>query len=358
MDKKDLRIHEVARAETLSSQCYTDKEFFEKEQKLIFENHWQYVGPASFLQKSGDQFPLSIAGQPILLVLDGDEIRAFYNVCKHRGGPLATCKKNNKVLKCEYHGWVYRLDGSLRGVPHFRHAELFNPSDFGLTEIAVTIWQGLIFVNLSADPDSGQDVFQTIEDRIKPLKIADLQFHKRVSYNIACNWKAYADNYLEGYHIPHVHPELCDLLSFQDYKTELTDHYSLQYSPFRDKENLYSQDGGAAFYFFLFPNIMLNLLPGRLQMNSIEALSEQSCRVHFDYFYDDITSQQAQKKITEDMAYSDRVQKEDMEICEWVQKGLQSNAYERGRFSPEMEEAVHHFQVMLKKVYKKIPFNS
>lgn len=358
MHKNEFTIHDIVRAETLPSECYTDLSFFEKERSVIFESHWQYAGPASFLGKSGDQYPLTVAGQPIVLVRDGDEIRAFYNVCKHRGGPLATCPKNNKVLKCEYHGWVYRLDGSLRGVPHFRHAELFNPSEFGLSEISVTVWQGLIFLNLSANPVSLEPVLQRMANRMAPHQLGELHFFKRVSYTIACNWKTYADNYLEGYHIPHVHPELCDLLSFQEYKTELAEEYSLQYSPFRDKENIYSRDGGAAFYFFLFPNIMLNVLPGRLQMNSIEALSAQTCRVHFDYFYDDITSAAAKKRMEEDLAYSDRVQKEDMDICEWVQRGLLSHAYQKGRFSPEMEQAVHHFQVMLKKEYKKIPFNS
>ena len=155
----------------------------------------------------------------------------------------------------------------------------------------------------------------------------------------------YVDNFLEGYHLPLVHPELCDAISYADYVTETFETYSLQHSSFRDESS------DRAYYYFVFPNIMLNILPGRLQVNSIVPQTADTTEVIFDYFYDDISSSEATKKIEDDQAFADRVQWEDIEICEHVQRGLESVAYDKGRFSAETEAGVHHFQRLLKRSY-------
>ncbi len=353
IDVRDLNHPPVERAETIPSDWYIKDEFHHADREAVLSRNWQCVGHVSRVPNPGDAYPIIVAGNPVLILRDDENrICAYYNVCRHRGGPLMANAGSARFLKCLYHGWTYRLDGSLRGVPHFNGAELFDKSDFGLKSIRCQVRSGLIWINLSDDLNSElDDIIAGIETRIRDVEIENFKFAGEVTYDVKANWKVYVDNYLEGYHIPHVHPELCDLLSFQDYKTECHEWYSLQYSPFRKQESIYSDGSGQSCYYFVYPNSMLNILPGRMQLNRVEPVSAGKCKVIFEYYYDDISSPAARKKYQEDMAYSDKVQQEDIEICERVQEGLGSKVYDRGRFSPELEEAVHHFQGCLKKSY-------
>lgn len=163
----------------------------------------------------------------------------------------------------------------------------------------------------------------------------------------------YVDNFLEGYHIPIVHPGLAKLLDYREYVTEPHPWYSLQFSPFKKSENLYQTQDGKAYYYFLFPNMMLNILPGRLQTNIVRPLPVDKTEVVFSYFYDNIGLAEQKGIIRDDSAYSQKIQEEDIEICELVQRGLQSRAYDKGRFSVKREQGVYHFQSLLKNVFRK-----
>jgi choline monooxygenase len=353
IDSQDLEVLPIERSETIPSLWYTDPAFHSFEREALFSQTWQYLGSMEHLEQPGDQVPGSAGGNPVLAVRGQDAVlRAFYNVCRHRGGPLATSHCNTKVLQCKYHGWTYLLDGSLRGTPRFDRTELFDKKDFGLTPIRIDTWQGLAFLNLATGGLPLETVLKGIVEKIAPIRIAGKKFFRRVSYDVNCNWKVYVDNYLEGYHLPYVHPELCNLLDFQNYRTETFEHYSLQHSPLQQSAGIYEGDG-PAYYFFVWPNFMLNILPGRLQTNLVVPTSHRTCKVHFDYYYDDVQGGRANQKAEEDLKYSDRVQEEDIEICEHVQRGLESAAYDKGRFSPEMENGVHHFQSLLKRAYRK-----
>jgi choline monooxygenase len=356
---EQLSIAPIERSETIPSSWYTHPEMREFEREHLFAKSWQYIGHSSQVQHPGDYIIGTAAGNPIIIVRGKDNtLRAFYNVCRHRGGPLAIEPSGNcNALQCKYHGWTYLLDGSLRGVPQFDRVELFDKKDFGLTPVALDEWEGLLFVNLnehSATSNPLPSVYKGITERIAPATLSSKKLYRRIIYDVNCNWKVYVDNYLEGYHLPYVHPELCNLLDFQNYATETFEHYSLQYSPFTGKENLYGSGDGEALYYFVFPNFMMNILPGRLQTNLVLPVAQNKCRVIFDYYYDDIISPGTIRKIEDDIAYSDHVQQEDMEICGHVQKGLESFAYDKGRFSVEMEQGVYHFQCLLKKAFAKI----
>jgi choline monooxygenase len=352
-----LDVRPLAQAETIPSAWYTDARVLAFEGAAVFQKTWQYAADTSQLPDPGDFVTATVAGNPVLLVRGDDgAVRAFYNVCRHRGGPLAmTACGHATMLQCKYHGWTYRRDGTLRGVPRFDRTELFDKRDYGLVPVALAAWQGLLFVNL--DPGAGptlETVLDGIAARIAPMRADGLRFYRRVEYPVACNWKAYVDNYLEGYHIPLVHPELARVLDVRAYVTETAPHYSLQYSPFRDAggENVYGVADGEAFYYFVFPNTMLNLLPGRLQVNSVIPEGVDRCRVIFDSLYADTTSPEALQRIADDLDFSDRVQAEDAEICAHVQRGLASRGYDRGRFSVECEEGVYHFQTLLKAAFR------
>ena len=352
-----LRHVPLARAETIPSAWYTDPAYHAFDRAAVLGRHWQYVGPAAQVAVPGQYVAADVAGEPVLVVRDRDgTLRGFYNVCRHRGGPLAMAPCGEaQMLQCKYHGWTYRLDGSLRGVPRFDRVDLFDKRDYGLVPVRVAVWQDLVFACLDPEAPALDTALDGIAARIAPLDLRRLRFAHRDVYDVACNWKVYVDNYLEGYHVPLVHPELCDVLSLAGYVTETFAHYSLQHSPLRDDEGRYrtGADGDAAFYYFIFPNVMLNILPGRLQVNAVHALAPDRCRVVFDYSYAEVDGEAAQRRIAEDVAFSDRVQQEDVEICEHVQRGLASRAYDQGRFSVECEAGVHHFQGLLKGAYRR-----
>lgn len=344
--EEDLKILPLEIAETIPSSWYTSSDMQKLEVDAIFAKTWQYVGRADQVRKTGDQFIAEIAGESILIVRGKDDVlRGFYNVCRHRGGPLATEDGCATVLQCKYHGWTYALDGSLRGVPDWDRVELFDKSDFGLVPIRIEVWESLIFANLDNDAKSLAYYIDGIAERIAPINLSKYQFHSRLKYEVNCNWKVYVDNYLEGYHVPIVHPELMKLYDFNEYKTETFGWYSLQYSPLNGEENIYSSGDGDALYYQIFPNLMLNILPGRLQTNLVIPVSAEKCVVYFDYFYAEGTSG---AKIKDDLEFSDAVQAEDIGICELVQRGLRSRSYDKGRFSVKRENAVHHFQSLLK----------
>lgn len=343
----DLKQEPIERAETIPSSWYHSDEMFELEKEALFSSFWQLACHESELPEAGDMHTLEVAENPLLLVRDQqDQINAFYNVCKHRGGPVAVKKGTTSVLQCQYHGWTYLLDGSLRGVPQFRKVDLFDKKDFGLEPVTKENWEGLLFLSLDDDIQPLSHFLDGIAEQIAPIDLSAFKLAEEQSYIINCNWKVYVDNFLEGYHIPIVHPELAKLLDYREYKTDTSDWYSLQHSPFQDGDNLYKSDDGKAYYYYIFPNIMLNILPGRLQTNVIRPISPDTTEVIFKYYYKDLSDT---RMIQDDISYSDEIQQEDIEICELVQKGLKSKAYDKGRFSVEREQGVYHFQTLLKR---------
>jgi choline monooxygenase len=351
--EKDFEILPLEQSETIPSSWYTKQEFHSIDRDAILTKEWNIIGHVSQLTNVGDFIIGEAAGNPVIVVKGNDDkIRGFFNVCRHRGGPLAMENGCAKMLQCKYHGWTYTLEGMLRGMPRFDRVDLFDKKDYGLVPVSLDTWQGLIFINLSKTHSPLKEKMDGIAERIFPYDLKMKKFHKRAVYDINCNWKVYIDNYLEGYHVPYVHPELTKFLDYKEYKTEVFENYSLQSSPVKEEGNYFKKSGGV-FYYFIYPNWMMNILPGRLQINIVLPVGYNKCKVIFDYYYDDPDSNEAKKIIKDDLEYSDKVQQEDIEICEKVQKGLESIAYDKGRFSVECEEGVYHFQCLLKKSYKK-----
>lgn len=350
---EDLEVQPLERAETLPSAWYVDPELAKLERNAIFDASWQYVGHISRLSEPGCQLLAEVAGEPILVVRGKDSvIRGFYNVCRHRGGPLATEDGCSSMLRCKYHGWTYTLEGQLRGVPDFDRVELFDKKDFGLIPVRVQEWEGLLFATISEPMIGLEEILAGVRERLH-FGLRTLRFDRREEYEVKCNWKTYMDNYLEGYHVPIVHPELLKLYDFNKYTTETYGWYSLQHSPLDDGEALYSAaairpEAREALYYAIFPNLMLNILPGRLQTNFVLPQGPERCKVIFEYYYEDVESAAAKHRIEADQRFSHAVQLEDIEICELVQRGLRSRAYHRGRFSVTRENAVYHFQSLLR----------
>jgi choline monooxygenase len=344
-----LTVEPIEHAHALDVRYYTDAHALDAEQRRVFGASWQLAAHGGELTGAGDHVVCEVAGKPVLIVRGADgTLRAFYNVCRHRAGPIALCNgRAAKALHCKYHGWTYTLEGRLRSAPHMEEACDFDIADIHLPHVRVREWEGLVFVSLSAATPDFDQVYGGIVERIAPLRIGDMRFARRFVYEAECNWKVYVDNFLEGYHLPHVHPGLNRVLDFRAYETELEPWYSLQHSPLRDSTEIYGD--GHAYYYFVYPNIMLNIMPGRMQTNRIVPLGVNRCRIEFDYYY--LPSDDAMARADTDQSFSHEIQVEDLDICAAVQKGLASGSYTAGRLCPRYESGVWHFQNLLRTAY-------
>jgi len=356
----ELSAQPLATASALPARWYCDPATVALERAAIFDRGWHLLTHASRLRDAGDHVVADCAGLPVIAVRGADGVvRAFHNVCRHRAGPIAQCDGlAAKALRCRYHGWTYTLEGQLKSAPEMAPAEGFDVAGVRLPELAVREWQGLVFA--AVDPARAmpfEALVAGIDARIGAARgLAGHGHHRHVAYEIACNWKAYVDNYLEGYHVPHVHPALNRMLDYRSYRTELADWHSLQWSPLESDPALYGD--GEALYYWLWPNTMLNILPGRLQTNRVVPLAVDRCRVEFDFYYpvdgdgDGIDGGGLRARRDADRAFSDEVQLEDLRICEDVQRGLASGSYVAGRLNPLRESGVHHFHELLRAAYR------
>ncbi len=362
---KDLELTSKENAFTLPASLYVEPDILALENKAIFESHWQLVAHISELKNVGDQVIGQVGNIPIVVVKNqNNQLKAFHNVCRHRAGPVALKNGNNKSLRCAYHGWTYNLDGDLRSAPEMRSTPNFNTCQYHLPQAKVDVWQSLVFVSISDNPPPLETLFKGIEETIKPINLSQMEFSHRDEYIINCNWKVYMDNYLEGYHLPHVHPGLSKLLDYKRYDTILHEWHSYQYSPLdensaesleQDEANFYGE--GQAHYYCVFPNLMLNILPNRLQTNLILPHGNNQTKILFDYYYHNLNSKKTKQLIQQDREFSDEVQDEDITICEKVQQGLNSGSYHAGRLCIKREMGVLHFQNLYRKCLKNFILN-
>ncbi len=339
----------LERAVALPPGFYLGADMLAQDQSLVFARSWQLVAHRDDLAGRGDHVVTRIADTPVLVVRGDDGmLRAFPNVCRHRAGPLVLASgRGARALYCRYHGWTYGLDGRLRHAPEMQGAADFEAGAIRLPPLPVVEWLGLVFVNLAARPVPFESVFAGIAERIAPVDFSAMHHVHSQDYEVHCNWKVYVDNFVEGYHLPYVHEALTQALDYRAYNTEVADWYSLQHSPVANTDAVYGQ--GRAYYYFIYPSTMLNIMPDRLQANRVLPLAPDRCRVEFHYYY--LPDLEAQARIAGDLEFTDRVQREDGAICESVQLGLASGFYEAGRLSPKREAGVWQFHRLLRAAY-------
>ena len=344
---------DIAHASTLPAHLYYSQETFEREKSALFSASWQVVGHVHQVAAPGDYFTFDLLGEP-LLIARGEEgvLRGFYNVCRHRAGNPATGCGNRKLFRCGYHGWTYRLDGALLVTPEFEGVEDFDRADFGLTPVRLEEWFNLIFFNLDGEAPPLRETLGHLPAQAERFDFKNMKFSERRTYQMNCNWKTYIDNYLEGYHVPSIHPALNREIDYKAYTVEPHDEYVRQWTPIRG-----AQIGDAAprryegasmaltaDYFWIFPNWMLNCYPDNVSLNIILPLSAERTLAIFEWYLPekDIGGEAARKA----MAFSDEIQVEDVRICEIVQKNLHSSSYQSGRYSVKQERGLHAFHQM------------
>jgi choline monooxygenase len=341
---------DVARAYTLPSRFYVDPSILDREKTSIFARTWQIIGRRDQVSAPGDYFTTDLIGEPLLIARAQDgQLRGFFNICRHRAGPPADGCGNRKVFRCGYHGWTYGLDGRLLNAPEMEGTEDFHFEDFGLRPVRTEEWGAWVFVNLDPNAEPLTTALRELPDQSSRYGLESLKLYERRDYFMDCNWKVYIDNYLEGYHLPSVHPGLNRELDYGQYITETFARHSRQYSPIRGPENesttnrRYSQARGddIADYFWIYPNWMLNCYPDNVSLNIVLPLGPEKTVAIFEWYFPESALRTEAPKQT--VKFSDEIQIEDGHICEVVHKNLKSRSYDRGRFSAKQERGVHHF---------------
>jgi choline monooxygenase len=339
---------DIAHARPLPGACYTDAAWVAREREALFGRNWNLAAHAEQFAEPGSFASVTVAGEPIVIVRDGDTLRAFYNVCRHRGGPLTEGCGRQRQFTCRYHGWSYGHDGRALRAPYMSDELGRNPGRLDLKPVQVARWANLVFVNLDGGAAPLLDHLDTLAGEGARLALDRMQFVTRRSFAVDANWKIYVDNYLEGYHVPAVHPGLNRELDFRDYVTELGQNHSCQRAPISaggGAERIYDAGaGGEARYYWLFPNMMLNVYQGMLQTNLVEPVAVDRCVVHFDWFALEPPRDTAgAERVRRMMEFSDAVQDEDATICAAVQRNAGSRGFDPGAYSVQFETGVHQF---------------
>jgi choline monooxygenase len=343
----------LAQASTIPAAWYVDARIAELERLAVFSKTWQLVARTEQVKAPGQFVSTTVAGEPVVVVRGNDgALRAFYNVCRHHAAAVVTqpCGQAS-LLHCPYHGWNYGLDGSLKGMPEFEGVEKFDRAQNGLVPIRVETWECFVFINLDDRAAPLTEFLGGLAKRIAPLGIGNLHYFDRRTYNIACNWKVFVDNYLDGgYHVPHLHKGLNSVLDYKQYTIENEDRYCLQSSPMvtseADAATGATRKGDRAWYFWQHPNLMINCYAGYMDTNLVIPVDVDHCHVIFDFYFGD-TSDAAREYNEQSVNVGNRVQEEDLGICEDVQRGLKSRAYRAGRLSVRREAGEQLFHRLL-----------
>ena len=336
---------DICHARTLPSRFYTDAELF-AEIVSEFSSEWHFAAHRSQL---ATVMPVDNALREPVVLTASDEVRCLSNVCTHRG--MIVCNSSEeKRLQCPYHGRTFGLDGTFRNMPEFEGVSDFpSPSD-DLRSFPLGEWKGLMFNSISGSEFDGFIAFVAERMDFLPIESFEHDESRGREYEIKCNWALYVENYLEGFHIPFVHEDLHAVLDHSAYRTELFEGGVLQIGIAKDGEACFDlpqahPDAGeriAAYYFWLYPGLMLNFYPWGLSVNLVIPEAVDRTRIVYHGFVGDPAA--LGRGAGGDL---DKVEAEDQFIVERVQKGVESSAYDRGRYSPTRETGPHHFHLIL-----------
>jgi phenylpropionate dioxygenase-like ring-hydroxylating dioxygenase large terminal subunit len=334
---------------------YSDLAVYRLEQERIFMRAWQYVGHTSSLAEPGS-FVARRAGEvPVLLVRgrDGD-LRAFLNVCRHRGSLLVEGEGKRAAIQCPYHAWTYDLDGSLRRAPRSEREPGFDASELGLVPLAVETWGPLVFVNPDRDAAPLGDTLGELPELVRSagIDLDALEHRLHVDYSLDANWKIAAENFLECYHCAVAHPSLAKLLDISPdgYRLETAGLFSSQFAPVRENAaGPYDARGEIARgqFHFLWPNLKLNIEPGPPNVSLGPLVPDGPGRTigFFDYLFAPDVSEDW---VREFVAFDKQVGAEDKALVQRVQRGVTSGLLAGGHLMPESEKLIAHFDALVR----------
>jgi Rieske 2Fe-2S family protein len=353
----------LGQSETLPGAAYNDRAIFEWEQRVFFESSWLCLGRSSELSRVGDQKAVALGSETALVARDEAGLSAFFNVCRHRGHELleiGSCS-HARAIKCPYHGWVYGLDGTLKGAPRYSEIPGFEPADHSLVPLRVEEWNGWVFANASADAPPFAQHVASLDRLTADHECARLVPLARHDYVVAANWKIVTENYHECYHCPQIHPELCRVTSpdsgtddpsdgaWAGGSMDLFEHAkTMSITGESDGQILRRLDASKSrkvFYYSLWPNLLISLHPDYVMTHRLEALAPDATRIECEWLFPpEVATDDFDPSYAVD--FWDLTNREDWGACESVQRGTASRAYSQGPLSL-VEGTTHQFIAMV-----------
>ncbi|MCY4050485.1 MAG: aromatic ring-hydroxylating dioxygenase subunit alpha [Gammaproteobacteria bacterium] len=347
---------------TIPARFYTDSTIHQLERESIFFCNWIYVGHISQFCSPGDYLATSICDQNLFVIRSGsDDLKAFYNVCAHRGHELLSGQGNTNLIVCPYHAWSYGSDGTLKVARNSESVVGFNKCDFSLKPIRVEEFCSMVFVNLDHEAVALKELSGDLENEIRSIcpEVDNLQMVQRDVYNVQSNWKVLIDNFLECYHCAPAHKDFVDLVDMNTYRTVTRGIYSSQIAGAPRSETnraFHFKRGDVDFGYagwFLWPNLTIWVYPGKTNLSVLQMNPDGVGQtIEFQDWF--LPEQEPTQQHRDAMRYQkDVLQPEDIALCESVQRGLRSKGYNQGRFMIDREltelseHAVHHFQSMV-----------
>jgi phenylpropionate dioxygenase-like ring-hydroxylating dioxygenase large terminal subunit len=345
----------IADGRTIPFDWYSDPAVLRLERERIFRRAWQYAGRTDQAAEPGAFFTCDLGGVPVVVVRDeAGELRAFLNVCRHRGSLVCEGEGRRATLQCPYHAWTYGLDGSLRAAPRSELVPGFDKERLGLVALPVEAWGPFVFV--SPDPDAAP-LAETLGElpalvHASGVDLGSLRFLKRAGGpEYAANWKVCSENYLECYHCQIAHPGFSKVVdvSVDAYELEESALFSTQYGPVRETWKGDFDPRGPierGQFHFLWPNVTINVMPGQpnLSIGPIVPTGPETTARFLDYF---VGPEVEQAWIDDMLEFDDQVGAEDRILVERVQKGLRGGGIEHGRLMGDSERLIAHFQGLL-----------
>ncbi|HZN33379.1 MAG TPA: aromatic ring-hydroxylating dioxygenase subunit alpha [Pirellulaceae bacterium] len=348
-----LSANEVgtAGARTLGGEFYTSREIFERERERIFSRRWVCVGREQQLA-GGGYFLRDVAGESLILLRDqAGQVRAHYNVCRHRGSRL--CEEASgrlaATIQCPYHAWTYALDGRLLGAPGMEALAGFDKSAHGLAAAAAGVWEGFLFVSLAQQPEPLEQAFAALAGKFARYELPRLASVRRIDYDVRANWKLIVQNYSECYHCPGVHPQLVKLSPADSGKNDLTSgpflggYMSLPAGAALTKSGrrcaidvgpLTDEDRQRVYYYSIFPNLLLSLHADYVMVHTLWPLAPDRTRVECEWLFSPDAAGRNGFDPDGGVQFWDETNRQDWHVCELSQQGVGSRAYRPGLYSP------------------------
>lgn len=332
---------------TLPYSWYSDPELLRQEQEKIFRSAWQYAGHLGELPEPGTFVTTRAGRTPIVVTRARDnEIRAFLNVCRHRGFPVAQGAGRRETIQCPYHAWTYGLDGSLRAAPRANEEENFRQEELGLVPAAVDTWGPFVFVNTDASAEPLADALGSMPAQVSELglDVDELVHYTRWEAEVDANWKIVCENFLECYHCHVAHPGFSAVIDVSPESYALTTEgpLSSQRGLVRESVTIEGELPRSQFH-FLWPNLTVNIFPGHpnVSIGPVVPVTPERTYRFLDYFFAPSVDQ---AWIDELMAFDAQVGSEDKALVEGVHRGMASGALEHGNLMSHSEQLIGHFQ--------------
>ena len=343
------RGHELAgRVRTLPGAYYAAPDLFEVEKERIFARRWVCVGRADRISASGDFFLAQVAGESVIVLREAGGLRAFFNVCRHRGTRLCeeTSGRLNGTITCPYHGWTYALDGRLLGAPHMGDVPGFDKSELPLHGARLAEWEGLLFIHLQPQAAALESEMAPLASKFTAWRLGELRAVHRIEYDVRANWKLFFQNFSECYHCPRIHPELTRLSHYRSGANDLTEGPILggymTVDPPGDSLTLSGRAAGPpllaagedlrrVYYYSVFPNLFLTLLPDYVMCHTLWPVAVDRTRIVCEWLF--APEAEGGDGARDAVAFWDRTNRQDWHVCELAQQGVSSRAYVPGPYS-------------------------